>query len=84
MNPIVKILKDLNISEDRIKELFKTLTENPLMAMGVIQSLGIPPEKLQSMMTMIMTNPSLIKDAVDELGLDFSEVEKAKEKLINK
>jgi hypothetical protein len=83
-NPIIIILKELNIDEAKIQELFKTLTENPFMAMGVIQKMGIPQEKLQQIMGMVMSTPSIIKEAVDELGLDFSAVEKAKEALIDK
>lgn len=81
MNPIVTMLKEHNISDEKINELFQTLTDNPLMAMGVIQQLGIPPEKLQTMMGLVMTQPNLIKEAVDELGLDFSKVEAAQSKL---
>ncbi len=81
MNPIIQTLKELNISDEKIAELFTTLTENPMMAMATIQSLGIPPEKLQPIMMMVMTNPDLIKEAVVELGLDFSKVEEAKAKL---
>ncbi|MGV2870755.1 DUF2999 domain-containing protein [Colwellia sp. E150_009] len=81
MNPIIAMLKEHNISDEKINELFQTLTDNPLMAMGVIQQLGIPPEKLQAMMGLVMTQPDLIKEAVDELGLDFSKVEAAKSKL---
>ncbi len=81
MNPIIQALKELSISDEKITELFQVLTENPMMAMGTIGSLGIPPEKLQSIMMMVMTNPDLIKEAVQELGLDFSKVEAAKEKL---
>ncbi|GGI79976.1 DUF2999 family protein [Shewanella gelidii] len=81
MNPIIALLKEQNISDDKIKSLFQTLTENPLAAMATIGQLGIPPEKLQPLMAMIMQNPALIKEAVLELGLDFSKVEAAKEKL---
>jgi len=81
MNPIIQMLKEENISEEKINELFQTLTENPLMAMGIIQQLGIPPEKLQALMGLVMTQPALIKEAVEELGLDFSKVEAAKSKL---
>ncbi|MBL4942115.1 MAG: DUF2999 family protein [Colwellia sp.] len=81
MNPIIQMLKDLKVSEEKINELFQALTENPLMAMGVIQQLGIPPEKLQAIMGLVMTQPALIKEAVEELGLDFSKVEAAKTKL---
>jgi hypothetical protein len=49
--------------------------------MAVIQQLGIPSEKLQEIMGIVMTQPNLIKEAVEELGLDFSKVEEAKEKL---
>lgn len=83
-NPIIKILKELNIDEAKIQELFKTLTEAPFMAMGVIQQMGIPPEKLQEIMGIVMSSPSIIKEAVEELGLDFSAVEKAKDALTNK
>ena len=48
MNPIIQALTELNVSEDKIKELFQVLTENPMMAMMNIQALGLPPEKLQS------------------------------------
>jgi len=81
MNPIIQMLKELNVSEEKIQELFQALTENPLMAMAVIQQLGIPSEKLQEIMGIVMTQPNLIKEAVEELGLDFSKVEAAKEKL---
>lgn len=81
MNPIIQMLKDHNVSEEKINELFQTLTDNPLMAMGIIQQLGIPPEKLQALMGLVMTQPELIKEAVEELGLDFSKVEAAKSKL---
>ncbi|MBV7317192.1 DUF2999 family protein [Shewanella sp. NIFS-20-20] len=81
MNPIIAILKEHNISDSQIQSLFQTLTENPLMAMGVIGQLGIAPDKLQQLMAMVMQNPALIKEAVEELGLDFSQVEAAKSKL---
>ena len=81
MNPIIAMLKEQNISEEKINELFQALTENPIMAMGVIGQLGIPPEKLQAIMGLVMTQPELIKEAVEELGLDFSKVEAAKAKL---
>lgn len=81
MNPIIKMLQELNVSEEKIKELFQALTENPLMAMAVIGQLGIPSEKLQEIMGIVMTQPNLIKEAVGELGLDFSKVEAAKAKL---
>ncbi len=81
MNPIIQTLKDNNVSDQKITEVFQALTDNPLAAMAIIGTLGIPQEKLQPMMMMVMTNPNLIKEAVNELGLDFSKVEQAKEKL---
>jgi hypothetical protein len=81
MNPIIQMLEEQKISKDKISELFQALTENPLMAMGIIQELGIPAEKLQAIMGLVMTQPELIKEAVEELGLDFSKVEDAKSKL---
>lgn len=44
MNPIIAILKEHNVSDAKIQELFQTLTENPLMAMGTLGQLGIPAE----------------------------------------
>lgn len=81
MNPILAILKENNISDQQISELFKTLTENPLAAMATIGQLGLPQDKLQLLMGQVMQNPVLIKEAVEELGLDFSKVEAAKEQL---
>lgn len=81
MNPIVKILKELNVSEETIAALFKALTQNPMMAMALIQEAGIPVDKIQQIMGLVMSNPDVIKEAVEELGLDFSQVEAAKEKL---
>ena len=81
MNPIIQTLKDHNISDNKIAEVFQALTQNPLAAMTIIQSLGIPQEKLQPLMMTVMTNPDLIKQAVEELKLDFSKVEAAKAKL---
>ncbi|MEL4281253.1 MULTISPECIES: DUF2999 family protein [Shewanella] len=81
MNPIIAILKEHNVTDAKIDELFQALTDNPLMAMGIIGQLGIPPEKLQQLMALVMQNPALIKEAVLELGLDFAKVEAAKAQL---
>lgn len=81
MNPILAILKENNISDAQIGELFQTLTENPLAAMATIGQLGLPQEQLQQLMGQVMQNPTLIKEAVEELGLDFSKVEAAKAQL---
>ncbi|AWB64938.1 hypothetical protein C2869_00105 [Saccharobesus litoralis] len=81
MNPIIKLLKEENISDEKVAELFQTLTANPLAAMAVVQSLGIAQEKLQPLMMLVMSQPNLVKEAVEELGLDFSKVEEAKAKL---
>ncbi|ESP94158.1 MULTISPECIES: DUF2999 family protein [Pseudoalteromonas] len=81
MNPIISLLKEHNISDEQIKEVFQALTENPLMAMATVQQLAIPPEKLQQLMGLVMQNPGLIKEAVAELGLDYSKVEAAKAQL---
>ncbi|HEY7866397.1 MAG TPA: DUF2999 family protein [Psychromonas sp.] len=81
MNPIIQTLKDHNVNDEKITEVFQALTQNPLAAMTIIQSLGIPQEKLQALMMMVMTNPDLIKQAVEELNLDFSKVEAAKAEL---
>ncbi|WP_153912602.1 DUF2999 family protein [Shewanella sp. TC10] len=78
MNPIIALLKEHSVSEDKISEVFQALTQNPMMAMNIIGQLGIPAEKLQQLMAMVMQNPGLIKEAVLELGLDFSKVEAAK------
>ena len=83
MNPILALLKENNISDEQINELFQTLTENPLAAMATIGQLGLPQEQLQLLMGQVMQNPALIKEAVEELGLDFAKVEEAKEKLQN-
>ncbi|KOO13822.1 hypothetical protein AKJ18_16220 [Vibrio xuii] len=81
MNPILALLKENNISDEQINELFQTLTQNPLAAMATIGQLGLPQDKLQLLMGQVMQNPALIKDAVEELGLDFAKVEEAKQKL---
>jgi len=81
MNPIIQTLKDNNVNDQKIAEVFQALTDNPLAAMGTIQSLGIPEEELKLLMMSVMTNPELIKQAVEELQLDFSKVEAAKAKL---
>ncbi|MEZ8425760.1 DUF2999 family protein [Vibrio cyclitrophicus] len=81
MNPILAMLKENNISDEQISEIFKTLTENPLAAMATISQLGLPQDKLQMLMGQVMQNPALIKEAVEELGLGFSKVEAAKEQL---
>ena len=81
MNPIIAILKEHSVTDAKINELFQALTDNPLMAMGIIGQLGIPPEKLQQLMALVMQNPALIKEAVLELGLDFAKVEAAKAQL---
>ncbi|MFA0011719.1 DUF2999 family protein [Vibrio lentus] len=81
MNPILAMLKENNISDEQISEIFKTLTENPLAAVATISQLGLPQDKLQMLMGQVMQNPALIKEAVEELGLDFSKVEAAKEQL---
>ncbi|MDK9758856.1 DUF2999 domain-containing protein [Vibrio sp. D173a] len=81
MNPIIALLKENNISDEQINDIFKALTQNPLAAMATISQLGLPQDKLQLLMGQVMQNPALIKEAVEELGLDFAKVEAAKEQL---
>ncbi|RJG47778.1 DUF2999 family protein [Motilimonas pumila] len=81
MNPIISTLKEHNVSDEQIASIFQELTENPLQAMTTISQLGIPQEKLQPLIMSVMANPGLIQQAVEELGLDFSKVEAAKQKL---
>ena len=81
MNPIIDVLQQAEVSQEKIVEVFEALTQNPMMAMAVIQNLGIPSDKLQAIIGLVMTNPGLIEEAVNELGLDFSKVEEAKAKL---
>lgn len=81
MNPIIQLLKEAQINEERIKSIFEELTQNPIAAMSTIGSLGIAPEKLQPVMMQVMTNPNLIQEAVEELGLDTEALEQAKQKL---
>lgn len=81
MNPIIALLKENNVNNDKIQQLFQALTQNPLAAMAIIGQLGLPQEQLQLLMGQVMQNPALIKEAVEELGLDFSKVEEAKAKL---
>ncbi|MFC3032757.1 DUF2999 family protein [Pseudoalteromonas fenneropenaei] len=81
MNPIIALLKEHNVSDAQIQDVFVEMTANPLMAMATVQQLGIPQDKLQQLMMLVMQNPVLIKEAVTELGLDFSKVEAAKAQL---
>lgn len=81
MNPILAMLKENNISNEQINELFQTLTQNPLAAMATLAQLGPPQDKMQMVLAQVMQNPALIKQAVEELGLDFAKVEAAKAKL---
>lgn len=81
MNPIIALLKENNISDEQINDIFQALTQNPLAAMATISQLGLPQDKLQLLMGQVMQNPALIKEAVEELGLDFAKVEAAKEQL---
>ena len=81
MNPILAMLKENNVSEAQISELFEVLVQNPLAAMATVSQLGLPQDKLQLLMGQVMQRPDLIKEAVNELGLDFSKVEAAKEQL---
>ncbi|WPC75387.1 DUF2999 domain-containing protein [Vibrio porteresiae] len=81
MNPIIAMLKENNISDAQIKEVFVALTSNPLAAMATISQLGLPQEQLQQLIGQVMQNPTLIKEAVTELGLDFSKVVEAQAKM---
>lgn len=83
MNPIIALLKKHQVSDEQIREVFETLTQNPLAAMATISQLGLPEDDLKALMGQVMQNPALIKQAVDELGLDFSKVEAAQQKMQN-
>ncbi|MBL0711756.1 MAG: DUF2999 family protein, partial [Colwellia sp.] len=65
MNPIIQLLTEQNVSKEKINQLFQAVTDNPIMAMGLISELGIPAEKVQAMMGLVMTQPMLIKEAVE-------------------
>ena len=83
MNPIIARLKEHNVSDEKVRELFQAFMENPMMAMGLVQQLGIPPEKLQQLMALVMTQPHLIKEAAESVGISDDEVEQAKAQFKN-
>ncbi len=83
MNPIIAMLKEHNVSDEKVRELFQAFMENPMMAMGLVQQLGIPPEKLQQLMALVMTQPHLIKEAAESVGISDDEVEQAKAQFKN-
>ncbi|NMM39423.1 DUF2999 family protein [Pseudoalteromonas arctica] len=83
MNPIIATLKEHNVSDEKVHELFQAFTQNPMMAMALVQQLGIPPEKLQALMALVMTQPQLIKEAAASLGITDGELEKAKDQYKN-
>ncbi|MGO2365825.1 MAG: DUF2999 family protein [Pseudoalteromonas sp.] len=80
---MIATLKEHNVSDEKVHELFQAFTENPMAAMALVQQLGIPPEQLQQLMGLVMTQPHLIKEASDELGISDAEFAKAKEQLNN-
>ncbi|NMP16690.1 MULTISPECIES: DUF2999 family protein [unclassified Thalassotalea] len=81
MNPIIALLKQENISDEQITDLFQQMTENPMVAMATITQLDIPQDRLQPILMQVMSNPALIKDAVSELGLDTEALAQAAQKL---
>lgn len=83
MNPIIATLQEHNVSDEKVHELFQAFTQNPMMAMALVQQLGIPPEKLQALMGVVMTQPQLIKEAAASLGIADGEFEKAKQQYKN-
>ncbi|WP_404340344.1 DUF2999 family protein [Pseudoalteromonas mariniglutinosa] len=78
MNPILATFKEHNVSDAKVKELFESFTVNPMVAMAVIQQLGIPAEKLQQLMGLVITQPRLAKEAAECVGINKAQLEKIK------
>ena len=81
MSKLAELFKDLNIPSEKLNELAKQFSENPLMAMALVQELNIPPETLQQAMAVVMANPEEISTFAKSLGISDEVVDEARGKL---
>ncbi len=81
MSVLGDIFKKQNIDESKLIEIVEQLKLNPMMAMGLLQSLNLPPEAMQELMGVVMTNPTAIDDFAQELGVSQADIEELKSKL---
>lgn len=78
MSQLGELFKELEISEDKLKEMIIAISENPMAGLNYLQELELTPEFMQKVMGLVMTNPDAISEFGEELGLSPDIVEKSK------
>ena len=82
MSELKNLFDSLNIPEEKVQELIKVVTTNPMMALPLLGELNIPAETLQKMMAIAMTNPSELMALAKEFGVSEDTVRDVKSKVL--
>ena len=72
------LLEKLGLSEEQGKQLLETVTNNPMEALGLLQSFNPDPSAMQNLMTEFMANPGVFIELAESLGVSQEQIDAMK------
>ena len=78
---MLEFLKDLNLSEEQLKqvqELISKAGDNPMEALGMLQQI-LPADAIQQLMMKVMQNPGALLDMAKNIGISDEQISSIKD-----
>lgn len=73
-----ELLNKLGLSEEQGKQLLEAASNNPMEALGLLQSFNPDPAAMQNLMAEFMANPQAFIQLAEDLGLPQDKIDAMK------
>ncbi len=74
------ILNQLGLTNEQGNALLEAALNNPMEALGLLQSYNVDQNKLQEIIMQFMSNPGIFIELAESLGLPAEKIEEVKTK----
>lgn len=69
------LLEKLGLTEEQGKQLLEAASNNPLEALGLLQSFNPDPSAMQHLMAEFMANPGVFIELAESLGVSQEQID---------
>jgi len=72
------LLEKLGLTEEQGKQLLEAASNNPMEALGLLQSFNPDPAAMQNLMAEFMANPGVFIELAESLGVSQEQIDAMK------
>jgi hypothetical protein len=84
---IFALFEQHGIQKEQLSQIIQSAQGNPMMLIGGLQSLGLPPQAMQAigqqMMQLVMSNPNGLQELIAQLGVSEADAQNALKNIKN-